>query len=119
MKRDSLREQLNETEQAYRDLQSALLALDLSALQERYVSAKDVQADLQRRRAELKDAFDALPGRLAGRLVGLSAGQIERVLDHEIRAAMTEVAQLSAASTDFHAPTPQPGEVPQTEGETP
>lgn len=113
MKDDSLREQLNETEQAYRDIQSALLALDISALQDRYIFAREVHADLEQRRAELKAVFDKVPGRLAGRLAGLPVRQIEAVLDHEIRAAMIEVTRLSAANERQRVHTPTPGEGPQ------
>jgi len=113
MKRDSIRERLNETEEGYRNLQAALLALDIASIQDRYVLAKEVHADLQQRRAELKAVFGKLPGLLAPRLVGLPLRQIEGVLDHAIRAAMIEVARLSAANGQRHVHTPSPGEGPQ------
>ncbi len=66
--------------------------LDLAKQRGELVAVSDVVAEAGALTMRVRNHFLAMPAKLAGRLEGLDAGSIERVLDGEVRDGLTELA---------------------------
>jgi hypothetical protein len=91
--------------QAQRSLvQTELLRLELAEKRERLVERARVGSEVLTISRRATDILLALPGRLAGPLTGLATGEIRSALETEIRAALTQLADLLQTYDDEAPP---------------